>query len=151
MSLLRVYDTVLWLDADVVIRRFDVDIARETSAPVGVVVHHTPDGAVPNSGVWLIRARAIDFVESLWWRNSFRRSECWWEQAALISALGGDPDATPTSTPPGPMWAELPYTWNPHIHDDRGIPQDCRFFHATQFPDRRAAMLAWSYCSEKGA
>ena len=142
-SLLRSgYDAVLWLDADVVVVRYDRDILADLpeDKPIGMVVHHTGDGAVPNTGVWLVRAAACDLVESLWPLDGFRRSDCWWEQAALIAALGGDPDATPVATPPGPAWGELPYEWNPHVRDSRGVSA-CRFFHATCYPDRRAAML----------
>jgi hypothetical protein len=79
-------------------------------------------------------------LESLWPLTGFSRSGCWWEQAALIAALGGDPDATPVDVPAGRAWAELPYEWNPHRRDARGVSA-CRFFHATCFPDRKAAML----------
>lgn len=143
LSLLRGgYDAVLWLDADVAVRNIDRDILDDLPAesPMGMVVHHTPDGAVPNCGVWLMRAEAAELLESLWPLNGFRRSSCWWEQAALIAALGGDPDATPVSVPAGAAWAELPYEWNAHVRDSRGV-SDCRFFHATCFPDRRAAMI----------
>lgn len=143
-SLLNVYDTVLWLDADVVVRRFDVDIESVTPpSPMHMVVHETPDGSVPNCGVWIVRKEAAEFLESLWPLTGFARSECWWEQAAVIAGLGGDPDATPTSTPGGSGWGQLPYEWNPHPHDRRGVPADCRFFHATMAPDRKAAMLKW--------
>lgn len=140
--LCRRYDEVLWLDADVVVRRMDVDIASEA---VGdnrhfLVVHNTTDGAVPNAGVWFLRGVSGDDVDSLRQWSTFRRSGCWWEQAALIHLLGGDPDATPVSVPPSEMWAELPYHWNPHVNDPRGVPGDCRFFHATMYPDRVAAM-----------
>lgn len=146
LSLLeRGYDTVLWLDADVVVRRYDKDILVDASpSPINVTVHRTGDGAVPNTGVWIVRNTALDFLRSLWALDSFRRSSCWWEQAAVISALGGDPDAASVSVPEGPLWSELPYEWNPHIADDRGVPDDCRFFHATMFPDRRAAMLQYA-------
>jgi hypothetical protein len=143
ISLLRSgYDTVLWLDADVVVVRNDRDILDDlpADAPMGMVVHRTPDGAVPNCGVWLVRSEAAEFLESLWPLKGFNRSGCWWEQAALIAALGGDPDATPVAVPAGRAWAELPYEWNPHRRDDRGVSA-CRFFHATCFPDRKAAML----------
>jgi len=143
MSLIQSgYDTVLWLDADVAVVRHDKDIVDDlpTEAPMGMVVHHTPDGAVPNCGVWLVRAESAEMLESLWPLNEFDRSACWWEQAALIAALGGDPDATPVAVPAGRAWAELPYEWNSHVRDARGI-SDCRFFHATCFPDRKAAML----------
>jgi hypothetical protein len=142
-SLLRGgYDAVLWLDADVAVVKHDKDILDDlpADAPMGLVVQNTPDGAVPNSGVWLVRAEAAELIESLWPLDGLRRSYCWWEQAALIAALGGDPDATPVTVPAGRAWAELPYEWNPHTRDARGI-SGCRFFHATCFPDRKAAMI----------
>jgi hypothetical protein len=136
------YDEVLWLDADVVVCRYDKDIFDDASdAPMSVVVHRTEDGDVPNMGVWVVRKSCLPFLRSLWHRDGFSRSECWWEQAAVIAALGGDPDATPVAVPAGPAWGQLPYEWNPHRNDVRGIPDDCRFFHATTFSDRRAAML----------
>jgi hypothetical protein len=143
VSLLRGgYDTVLWMDADVAVVRHDKDILDDLPAgsPMGLVVQDTPDGAVPNSGVWLVRAEAAEMLESMWPLDGFRRSACWWEQAALIAALGGDPDATPVAVPAGRAWAELPYEWNPHVRDARGVA-GCRFFHATCFPDRKAAMI----------
>lgn len=141
-ALLRGYDAVLWLDADVVVVRHDRDILDDLPAevPMGMVVHHTEDGAVPNCGVWLVRQAAGELIESLWPLEGLRRSDGWWEQAALISALGGDPDATPVNVPAGPAWGELPYEWNPHCRDPRGVSAG-RFFHATCFPDRRAAMI----------
>jgi len=143
VSLLRGgYDTVLWLDADVAVVRHDKDILDDlpADAPMGMVVHRTEDGSVPNCGVWLVRAEAAEMIESLWPLDGFRRSAGWWEQAALIAALGGDPDATLVDVPAGRSWAELPYEWNPHLKDSRGVA-DCRFFHATRFPDRKTAML----------
>ena len=136
------YDAVLWLDADVVVRKHDRDILDDlpADAPMGMVVHHTPDGAVPNCGVWLVRAEAIELLEGLWPLDGFNRSSCWWEQAAVIATLGGDPDATPVDVPAGRLWAQLPYEWNSHIHDPGGV-SDSRFFHATCFADRKAAMI----------
>ena len=136
------YDTVLWLDADVVVVKYDKDIIDDlpADAPMGMVVQHTPDGAVPSTGVWVVQKEAEELIESLWPLNGFNRSACWWEQAALIAALGGDPDATPVEVPAGRAWAQLPYEWNPHCRDPRGVSA-CRFFHATCFPDRKAAML----------
>lgn len=141
LGLLETNDEVLWLDADVVIRRFDEDIPPATAA-MRMTVHHTADGAVPNCGVWHLRRDAVPLLKMAWGIVGYGRSACWWEQAAVIAALGGDPDATPVAVPPGPLWSELPYEWNPHRHDARGIPADCRFFHSTMFPDRRAAMEA---------
>jgi hypothetical protein len=145
MTLAGFYDVVLWLDADVAVLRHDRDIADDAASPINMVVHHTPDGAVPSTGVMVVRGGDLfhDVAELLaraYSLNGFWRSTGWWEQAGVIAALGGDPDATPTSTPPGPLWGEMPYEWNPHCHDRRGVPPDSRFFHSTMFADRAAAM-----------
>jgi hypothetical protein len=135
------YQAVLWMDADVTVIKHDKDILKDAGhAPLAMAVQHTPDGAVPSTGVWVVRDGAQPLLREAWSKDSFQRSSCWWEQAAVIDRLGGDPDATPVLVPPGPMWHELPYEWNPHIRDARGIA-GCRFFHATGFADRRAAML----------
>lgn len=137
----RGYDEVLWLDADVVVRRFDKDIAEDCDEkPLHMVVHETTDGYVPNCGVWFVRSGLLPYVKDIWESVGSRRAGAWWEQAAVISLLGGDPDAEKVFVPPGPLWGELPYEWNPHIWDARGIPSDCRFFHATMLQDRAAAM-----------
>ena len=137
------YGVVLWLDADVVVCRYDRDIAEGAGPePFSLVVHETEDGSVPNTGVWLCRPEALDTLRSLWARDGCGRSGCWWEQAALIDALGGDPGAEKVSVPDGPLWGRLPYEWNPHRLDGRGVPDDCRFFHATMFHDRLAEMQA---------
>lgn len=141
-SLLDTYDVVLWLDADVAILRHDRDIVDDApDKPMGMVVHHTPDGHVPNCGVWLVRKSAKVFLDGLWPHNGFRRSACWWEQASVIHCLGGDPDSpNDVGVPAGPLWGELPYEWNPHGMDARGVPADARCFHATTFPDRAGEM-----------
>lgn len=140
VSLLASFDTVIWLDADVAVLRHDRSILDDAAAPLNVVVHATPDGAVPNTGVMVVRRQAAATLNLAYRMTQHHRCQCWWEQAGIIAALGGDPDATPTSTPAGPLWGELPYLWNPHCHDHRGIPPEARFFHATMFPDRAAAM-----------
>lgn len=134
-------ESVLWLDADVVVKRFDKDISDDCGDhPLHMVVHRTNDGAVPNAGVMYMRSSFSPHLDSVWDRSGFARSGGWWEQAAVIDLLGGDPDATPVAVPAGPLWSELPYEWNPHVRDSRGVPAGCRFFHATSFPDRVSCM-----------
>ena len=135
------YEEVLWLDSDVVVKRFDKDIAAGCGgAPLHMVVHETGDGRVPNCGVWYVRRDADAILASAWYHNHARREPGWWEQSAIIAALGGDPDAEKVLVPTGPLWGELPYEWNPHVHDSRGVSTDCRFFHATMIHDRAVAM-----------
>lgn len=147
---------VLWLDADVVIVRHDKDIAASLaiiSHPfLSMVVQNTPDGAVPSCGVMLVNnGRASG--EEYWQINDvagtdgmgLARSRGWWEQAAVIKWLGGDPDQTPIVTPPpSSRWGELDYEWNPHPCDPRGIPDDLRFFHATATNNRLGDMKTWA-------
>ena len=144
-NLFREYDQVLWIDADVIICRFEHDIFTEVISEhdMGVVVHQTNDGYVPNCGVWALNKSCTKWLNSLWNYNSFHRSRCWWEQAAMLYLLGVDPDKTYIDTPPSQdniSWTALDYLWNPHINDSRGIPQETRFFHATSFQDRYAVM-----------
>lgn len=135
------YDAVLWLDCDVVVRRHDRDIAADcTDKPMHMVVHQTADGAVPNCGVWFVRSGAAGFLSQVWNSTSSRRESGWWEQAGVIDCLGGDSNAEKVAVPPGPMWGELPYEWNPHPWDARGVSRDCRFFHATAIQDRALSM-----------
>lgn len=143
--LLNVYDQVLWLDADVIICKFDIDIVNTidtNNMDFGVVVHETPDGQIPNCGVWLLNKSALNWLPQLRQHNSFARSQCWWEQAALLHIMGMNPDDQPITLPDSYNlpWKQLDYLWNPHINDNRKIPQETRFFHATCFNDRYAVM-----------
>lgn len=128
----------LFLDADVCVCDYDKDIIEDfpVGKKFGMVVHHTSDGAVPNCGVLACMGDCEYELNHIWHAPAFRRSEFWWEQAAMIHLLGGDPDATPVSVPEGPLWGELPYQWNPHANDPRGFPPGIRFFHATMLAER---------------
>lgn len=132
----------LFLDADVVVSDFSKDILEDFPAgkKFGMVVHHTSDGAVPNCGVLACMGDCADELQDIWDAPTFQRSEFWWEQAAMIHLLGGDPDATPVAVPEGPLWGELPYEWNPHANDPRGFPPGLRFFHATMLAERAKAL-----------
>lgn len=150
-------DAVVWLDADVVPVRMDRDIV-EDAGPDGLslVVQNTVDGAVPSCGVIVAKNKTavLDILADAGSTDrcpagpdgmGLARSHGWWEQAAIIKALGGDPDPTPIVTPPpSGMWSELPYEWNPHPCDPRGIPDDLRFFHGTATNDRLGDMRRWA-------
>ncbi len=141
-------DTVVWIDADVIIADGTEDIVDSVRlwSPLSMVVQRTADGGVPSCGVMVACQPAVrTLVEA--WRAKPRsdRVQCWWEQANIIDVLGGDTSRTPIVTPPkSDRWGELPYHWNPHPNDPRGIPEDCRFFHATAVPDRLGEMKKWA-------
>ena len=151
------YDALVWIDADIVVLSYDRDILDDSPHPLGLVVHQVPEGSVPNCGLmvlrWplgivpLVQAQAIAETRQKSERP-FRRS-AWWEQAAIIEALGGDPDADLIAVPSHAQlvtgtettrWGRLPYEWNPHPHDWRGYPTNARCFHATMSADRYEAM-----------
>jgi hypothetical protein len=151
------YDALVWIDADIVVLRYDRDILDDSPHPLGLVVHEVPEGKVPNCGLMVLRwplgiaplvtAQAVAEARQAGGRP-FRRAE-WWEQAAIIEALGGDPDADMVDVPQGAQlatgtplraWGGLPYVWNPHPHDYRGHPVDARCFHATMCARQCEAM-----------
>lgn len=142
--LLNMYDQVLWIDADVIICRFEEDISSQINDQYdfGAVVHETPDGQIVNSGVWLLNKTSLKWLSSLKKYNYFKRSSCWWEQAALLHLLGMNPDDDNITLPTkfDIRWKQLDYIWNPHINDKRKIPPDTKFFHATCFSDRYTVM-----------
>lgn len=160
------YDALVWIDADIVVLRHDRDILDDSPHPLGLVVHEVPEGRVPNCGLMVLRwplgiaslvtAQAIAEARQAEGRP-FRRS-AWWEQAAIIEAIGGDPDADIVEVPRGIQlvtgtsllrWGKLPYEWNPHPHDWRGYPPNTRCFHATMSSDRYEAMVMAVKLSER--
>jgi hypothetical protein len=96
---LESYELVLWIDADAVIVDGRDDIAEELAADrfLGLVRHG--EQQVPNTGVMLWRAgdRAVELLERTWRDTRFVHHP-WWENAALLHALGYD---LPTALEPG--------------------------------------------------
>ena len=143
--LFQSYDQVLWIDADVLICRFDQDISNDIdmNSDFGVVVHETPDGQIPNCGVWFLNKSCLSWLLKLKNHKNFKRSSCWWEQASLMYMLGMDPDVPFDNKLPETFpikWTQLDYLWNPHINDRRKIPDNTRFFHSTGFRNRYSIM-----------
>lgn len=133
--LFQQYDSVLWIDADVLICKFDKDIAEDVGQDkdFGLVVHNVKNEQIPNCGVWYLNQSCMSWLMRLYEYQNLPQSWCWWEQAALIHLLSTNEGSTI-------QWSSLPYEWNPHLHDNRNIPEDLRFFHATLYPDRFSAM-----------
>jgi hypothetical protein len=80
-------ELAVWIDADAVIVDDRDDIAADLAPDkqLGLVRH----GEVPNTGVMVWRAG--DFAHSLladMWANTRRIHHPWWENAALLDALG---------------------------------------------------------------
>jgi hypothetical protein len=138
----RDYDEVLWLDADILILDGTRDLADEVppDAWQAMVCHHTPDGEVPNHGVWFARRPMIGVLEQIWRMTGYLQHP-WWEQAAGCELLGYDPWRRPMvrggDTPLFERTHFLPLEWNSHRDDEAAHP---RFWHASVRGDRAQLM-----------
>jgi hypothetical protein len=118
-ELLERYETVVWLDSDLVI----VDGREDLPAPefMGLVEHVTKEGRMPNSGVWALRAGqdARRFLDEVWAQEDLTDHR-WWENAAICRLLGYALD--PVRPGPPTPWLErttfLDPRWN-SIPDSR--------------------------------
>lgn len=91
LELLERYDLVLWIDSDAAIVDPSVDIAEELGRRdlMGLVAHQYDGQVVPNCGVWILRRhRAVErFLRAVWDRVEYVEHP-WWENAAVLDALG---------------------------------------------------------------
>jgi hypothetical protein len=134
-GLLDHYQELLWVDCDVVIVDPSWDLADDVPDRdwQALVCHHTPDGEVPNCGVWYLRPPMRPILERMWRMVQYTH-HVWWEQAALLDLLGyhGYPArlTDPTELYARTCWLDL--EWNSHEERDRH-PRP-RFAHATCGP-----------------
>jgi glycosyl transferase family (putative galactosyltransferase) len=146
-EVLEEFDLAVWIDADAVIvdGRDDIAADLEPGQQLGLVRH----GDVPNTGVMVWRAG--DFARALlgeMWGAKRRIDHPWWENAALLDALGYDvpsfsrlervlrrrPRAPRPSRfsagvqflPPEWNWTYLARVANPRIVHCVGVPVDQR-------------------------
>jgi hypothetical protein len=151
-SLLKKYDTVLWLDCDVVIVRMDTDIAEnfiDTDYTQAFTVHQTGEGFIPNMGIWLLNNNALGLLDTIWNQSQFI-DHCWWEQRANMHVMNWD-QRQPKNTQQkltdfGLKSLELEYEWNVHVVDFRfrHRAEMGKFLHATQWPNRLEIMKRWA-------
>lgn len=90
-GLLERYETVVWLDSDLVIMdpRPDLGSLLPPGRFLGLVEHKTNEGAMPNSGVLVLRAGdpAREFLDQVWAQEDLIEHQ-WWENAAICRLLG---------------------------------------------------------------
>jgi hypothetical protein len=96
------YDTIFWVDADALIRRFDEDIRDHLDDDhlFYFVKEEFEEGKVKsrlNSGIFIMRRSELTnrFVDAVLCHTEFT-NHVWWEQAAIIATFGlwsnfGDP------------------------------------------------------------
>lgn len=136
------FDEALWVDADVVITDTADDVPIGASAWQAMAVHHTSDGEVPNLGVWRVRRKMLPVLDQLWGMEQYV-NHFWWEQRAMLDLLGysGSPLRPPEDPPV--LFKRTTFLgpeYNRHLNDTQPCGDRIRFFHATMYPDRAAAM-----------
>lgn len=135
-SALESYQSALWLDCDVIICRFDIDIFDEMCSEdfQAFVLEYDKRGIHPNSGVWAMRSGdlAQQFLAEVWDIGQLPNVN-WFDQAAVCKALGWS--YPPAYTKPLFPSQYLPYTgwfdprWNSlYKHDAEGY-RHAHFFH----------------------
>jgi len=147
--LLSDYEVVLWMDADIIINRFDLDVNPLTDDAGHIqafVVHQTRHGNIPNMGVWILNKAALPLLDDIWKQDQFKE-DYFWEQAANIHVMNwARRGANTNMTDYGMKSLFVPYEFNVH-KDDRRFNKDMefsgRFLHATMYPDRISKMKEW--------
>jgi len=87
------FDFVIWMDADAIITRFDVDVRSliKPDKDLYIVQHENigEDGPVPNAGFMVFRNSSWSkkLLEEIWEKREYIDHK-WWENAALIDILG---------------------------------------------------------------
>lgn len=127
---LHEFPLVLWLDADVVLTRFDEDIAQQLHPDhfQALALEHVPfeHRVNPNTGVWLMRscAQAFAFLDAV--EEAGPQPGPWADQGAVLAALGwrrGDLNyhwaAPGMGTPFALKTSWLSPSWNQPYLDDR--------------------------------
>jgi hypothetical protein len=143
--LLESYDIALWVDSDVVIKKFDKDIGEnfDNTFMQGLVIHKdTHEGDVPNCGIWLLNKSSIPLLSDLWNQTDFIHHK-WWEQGANVKLISENQDYKNGIL-------SLPYEFNVHKNDVRFNEQEYlitgRFLHATMWNNRKEKMKQWAIC-----
>ena len=92
-ELLTRFDLVVWIDADAVVVDGRADIAADLApaAQLGLVEHRRGEERIPNTGVMVWRAGefAHELLATMWSAKRYIHHP-WWENAALVDALGYD-------------------------------------------------------------
>jgi hypothetical protein len=134
-SLLRVYEVVLWIDADAAVVDGSVDVldALEPSSLMALAAHRTNEGddPIPNAGVWLLRRhwRTQRFLARVWRSTGYIQHK-WWENAAILDLLGYELDPKVRLVSPTPMYFRTTFLgteWNSIPVDPSPAPRICHF------------------------
>lgn len=140
---LQNYDEVLWIDSDVVIKNKHENIFDELSTTniQGVVAHTTPEGYIPNLGVWIVKKQIKELLPVIWEQKQFIYHG-WWEQVAMLHLMEFDvkPKLTMPRNENNIWWSKtkiLHSKWNWHKVDKEKVRMSsANFIHCTACGDR---------------
>lgn len=144
-------ESVLWVDADVFVLNFRADITSgiPDGAWQAMVRHSSPEGDLPNAGVWFLRRPMLPLL-MLAAMSDWCISHKWWEQAAIHRMLGFEENqagvvvhTTETTLYRHTHW--LPESWNVCMHSPEGIEQN--WLHACGVPDRLRQIEEWNHAA----
>ena len=134
-ALLRVYEVVLWIDADAAIVDGSVDVldSLDPGSLMALVAHNTNEGddPIPNAGVWLLRRdwKTQRFLARVWRSTGYLHHK-WWENAAILELLGYELDPKVRLVRPAPMYFRTTFLgteWNSIPLDSSPAPRICHF------------------------
>ena len=143
--LLDDYDEVLFVGADLVFVDGREDLNVPADAWQALVEHWTDDGHVPGGDFWLVRKRMQPILQQIWERTDLVEHG-WWEQAALMEAMGYTLDRPTTLAAPAELYERtwfLDPGWNVHKWERAEIDH-VRVLHATMHNDRPGVMREWA-------
>ncbi len=92
------YDTLLWLDCDIMAIRYEEDFPHYKDILQTFVSHKTGAGNVVNTGVLGLNCRDKTLIRQYLdniWKQSQYTNHGWWENAAVIHLLGINPNVKP--------------------------------------------------------
>ncbi|MBD2860886.1 glycosyltransferase family protein [Paenibacillus oceani] len=125
---LRMYETVMWIDADAIICDPGKDIreALDPDRTIHLVAHKRSRGRlIPNTGVWVCRRAdsTLELLEKVWEHAAYIHHR-WWEQAALMDLIGYDPQTYTFQgpTPYSGLVQFLDHEWNSRNKDSAPHP-----------------------------
>lgn len=124
-ELLERYETVVWLDSDLVIvdPRPDLGSLLPLDRFLGLVEHETKEGVMPNSGVLVLRAGAParEFLDQVWAQEDLIEHQ-WWENAAICRLLGYELEPRVRLVAPTPLLANQTVLLNGRFNSIPGAP-----------------------------
>jgi hypothetical protein len=139
------FDTLVWLDADLVVVDPRADIAEDLAPThdLALVEHTYGEVRMPNSGVMVLRGGepAIRFLDAVWAQEDLVEHR-WWENAAICRLLGYelDPPGPSHDTPLRRATTMLDPRWN-SIPDARAPRARIRHYPGYSLKVRYALML----------